>query len=62
MSPTHEERAVPDLRATLDLPFERVIISHGDPVHTRDAFKRGSIITALNLRAGALDLRGSTVA
>jgi hypothetical protein len=24
----------------LDLPFERVIISHGEPVHTRDAFKR----------------------
>lgn len=40
MSPTHEERALPDLRAMLDLPFERVIISHGEPVHTRDAFKR----------------------
>jgi hypothetical protein len=24
----------------LGLPFERVIISHGEPVHTRDAFKR----------------------
>jgi hypothetical protein len=24
----------------LDLQFERVIISHGEPVHTRDAFKR----------------------
>jgi hypothetical protein len=24
----------------LDLPFERVIISHGKPVHTRDAFTR----------------------
>ena len=23
----------------LDLPFERVIISHGEPVHTRDAFE-----------------------
>jgi hypothetical protein len=40
MSPTHEERALPDLRAMLDLPFERVIISHGEPVHTCDAFKR----------------------
>jgi glyoxylase-like metal-dependent hydrolase (beta-lactamase superfamily II) len=40
MSPTHEERALPDLRAMLDLPFERVIISHGKPVHTRDAFER----------------------
>lgn len=38
MSPTHEERALPDLRAMLDLPFERVIISHGRPVHDRDAF------------------------
>jgi hypothetical protein len=24
----------------LDLPFERVIISHGEPLHTRDAFKQ----------------------
>jgi hypothetical protein len=31
MSPTHKDRAIPDLRATLDLPFERVIISHGAP-------------------------------
>jgi hypothetical protein len=37
MSPTHEDRAIPDLRAMLDLQFERVIISHGEPVHTRDA-------------------------
>ncbi len=40
MSPTHEERALRDLRAMLDLPFERVIISHGEPVHTREAFER----------------------
>jgi hypothetical protein len=40
MSPTHAERAIPDLRGMLDLPFERVIISHGDPVHTREAFER----------------------
>jgi hypothetical protein len=40
MSPTHEDRALPDLQAMLDLPFERVIISHGEPVHSRDAFKR----------------------
>ena len=40
MSPTHEERALPDLRGMLSLPFERVIISHGEPVHTRDAFER----------------------
>jgi hypothetical protein len=40
MSPTHENRALPDLRAMLDLPFERVIISHGEPVHSRQAFER----------------------
>jgi hypothetical protein len=40
MSPTHEERALPVLRAMLKLPFERVIISHGEPVHARDAFER----------------------
>jgi hypothetical protein len=40
MSPTHEERALPDLRAMLELPFERVIVSHGEPVHSRDAFAR----------------------
>ena len=40
LSPTHQERAVPDLRAMLDLPFERVIISHGEPVHGREAFER----------------------
>jgi hypothetical protein len=40
MSPTHEERALPDLQAMLDLPFERVIISHGEPVHTRVDFQR----------------------
>jgi hypothetical protein len=40
MSPTHQDRALPDLRAMLDLPFERVIISHGEPVHSRQAFER----------------------
>lgn len=36
----HEERVLPALRAMLDLPFERVIISHGDPVHDRAEFER----------------------
>jgi hypothetical protein len=40
MSPTHDERAIPDLRAMLDLPFERVIISHGAPLHAREAFEQ----------------------
>jgi hypothetical protein len=39
-SPWHQERAVPALRALVDLPFERVIVSHGEPVHTRAAYER----------------------
>jgi glyoxylase-like metal-dependent hydrolase (beta-lactamase superfamily II) len=39
-TPWHEERALPALRKLLELPFERVIVSHGEPVHTRAAFER----------------------
>jgi hypothetical protein len=39
MSPTHDERAIPDLRAMLGLPLERVVISHGAPLHTREALE-----------------------
>jgi hypothetical protein len=28
-TPWHEERALPALRALLELPFEHVIVSHG---------------------------------
>jgi glyoxylase-like metal-dependent hydrolase (beta-lactamase superfamily II) len=35
-----EERAAPALRALLDLPFEHVIVSHGEPVHDRAAYER----------------------
>jgi glyoxylase-like metal-dependent hydrolase (beta-lactamase superfamily II) len=35
-----EERALPALRALLELPFERVIVSHGEPVHDRSAYER----------------------
>ncbi len=38
--PALEERALPALRALLELPFERVIVSHGDPVHDRAAYER----------------------
>ncbi len=38
--PALEERALPALRALLALPFERVIVSHGDPVHDRAAYER----------------------
>jgi hypothetical protein len=39
-SPAHEERALPALRALLELPFEHVIVSHGAPVHDRAAYER----------------------
>ena len=38
--PWHEERVLPALRKLLELPFERVIVSHGEPVHDRAAFER----------------------
>ena len=40
VTPWHEERTLPALRAMLDLPFELVIVSHGEPVHDRAAFER----------------------
>jgi hypothetical protein len=39
-TPWHEERALPALRALLELPFEHVIVSHGEPVHTRTEYER----------------------
>ena len=39
-SPWLEERVLPALRKLLDLPFERVIVSHGEPVHDRADFER----------------------
>ena len=38
----HEKRELPALRAMLDLPFERVVISHCDkePVHSRAEFEK----------------------
>lgn len=39
-TPWHDERVLPALRALLELPFERVIISHGEPVHDRAAYER----------------------
>ena len=34
----HEERTLPGLRKLLELPFEHVLVVHGEPVHTRDDF------------------------
>jgi glyoxylase-like metal-dependent hydrolase (beta-lactamase superfamily II) len=39
-TPWHEERALPALRALLDLPFEHVVVSHGEPVQDRAAYER----------------------
>ena len=43
-TPWHEERAVPALRALLDLPFEHVIVSHGEPLHGRAAYERALML------------------
>jgi hypothetical protein len=39
-TPWHEQRALPALRELLELPFEHVIVAHGEPVHDRAAFER----------------------
>lgn len=39
-TPWHAEGALPALRALLDLPFQHVIVSHGEPVHDRAAYER----------------------
>jgi hypothetical protein len=39
-TPWLEQAVLPALRAFLDLPFERVIISHGAPVHDRAEYER----------------------
>ena len=38
-TPWMEERTIPYLRSLLELPFEHVLVSHGEPVHTRDEFE-----------------------
>jgi len=37
-TPMLEKRTKPAMREMLDLPFEWVLVSHGEPVHTRDDF------------------------
>lgn len=39
-TPWHTERTLPALRALLELPFELVVVAHGEPVHDRSAFER----------------------
>jgi hypothetical protein len=38
-TPWHEERVLPALRALLELPFEHVLVSHGEPVHAREDYE-----------------------
>ncbi len=45
-TPWHEQRALPALRALLELPFEHVIVSHGEPVHDRAAYERALALPA----------------
>jgi glyoxylase-like metal-dependent hydrolase (beta-lactamase superfamily II) len=44
-TPWHEERALPALRKLLELPFELVIVSHGEPLHDRAAYERALTLT-----------------
>jgi hypothetical protein len=39
-TPFHKDRTLPALRTLLEFPFEHVIVSHGEPVHTRAAYER----------------------
>ena len=39
-TPWHEDRALPALRKLLALPFEHVIVSHGEPVHDQAGYER----------------------
>jgi glyoxylase-like metal-dependent hydrolase (beta-lactamase superfamily II) len=39
-TPWHEQRTLPALRDLLDLPFEHVIVAHGEPVHSRADYER----------------------
>ena len=38
-TPWHEQRVLPALRELLELPFEHVLVSHGEPVHARADFE-----------------------
>jgi hypothetical protein len=38
-APGYEARVLPAFRRMLELPFERVLVSHGEPVHDRAAFE-----------------------
>jgi glyoxylase-like metal-dependent hydrolase (beta-lactamase superfamily II) len=43
-TPWHRTRVLPALRELLSLPFERVLVSHGRPIHDRAAFERALLL------------------
>jgi glyoxylase-like metal-dependent hydrolase (beta-lactamase superfamily II) len=45
----HTARALAAFRQLLELPFEHVIVSHGEPVHDRAAFERALELPMLNV-------------
>ena len=47
-TPWHEERVLPALRALLELTFEHVVVSHGEPVHDRSAYVRALALPPWN--------------
>jgi hypothetical protein len=51
-TPWREARVLPALRSLLELPFERVIVSHGEPLHDRRAFERALALPAWPPDAG----------
>jgi hypothetical protein len=38
-TPWHSNVTVPGFRKLLELPFELVLVSHGEPMHTRSEFE-----------------------
>jgi hypothetical protein len=52
-TPWHQERTLPALRALLALPFEHVLVSHGDPVHTRADFEAALVRKPWSISTGA---------
>jgi hypothetical protein len=38
-TPWHEQRTLPALRALLELPFEHVLVAHGEPLHSRSDYE-----------------------
>lgn len=45
-TPWHEQAVIPALRQLLELPFEYVVVSHGEPVHDRAAFEKALELAA----------------